>query len=356
MEVQEGTLAQKEASAKPTAYGQNCRTLAGGWQGAGRGRVRKGSRMSQQEGIGTPNQWAIKTLGSDVPPGWRAFAQALQQLCQHLFQENSPGSADTSFTQEKAARQLNTASSCLSRFLNAKTIPSLRVTQHLYDIACAAAGGEDRVGITLKELTVMRSVAEAERHCTKCKVRQEQAVLCSPQISKAAAAEREEAGGKGEEGEDAGTAEVEALREEVAMLRAAVAGLKASQVGLPARLAAPTSSAPPPVPRRKGDRRRMHNDMAAVRQLASQAGQLQNSSPHGMAIKMLSQTVEALSPLETAGLLNLLRKQQQHELADNLLHVYGRDQEVENVMHAALTLHQHGLSDDAGELLRAAVG
>ncbi|MEU5363101.1 hypothetical protein ABZ354_06300 [Streptomyces sp. NPDC005925] len=312
--------------------------------------------MSQHGDARMPNQWAIKTLSSDVPPGWRAFAQALQGLCQHLSLDNSSGSTYTPFTQEKAARQLNTASSCLSRFLNAKTVPSLRITQHLYDVACAAAGGGDRVGISLEELTMMHSRAEAERRCANCKVRRGQTESLLPQFSEAAPPQRGDDGDEEGKDEDAEEVKVETLREEVAMLRAAMAGLKASRAGLPARLAARTPPPPPPVRRNKGDRRRMRNDTAAVHQLAIQAGQLQSSSPHGLAIKVLSQTTEALSPLETAGLLVLLRQQQQHELADNLLHVYGRDSEAEHVIHAALTLHEHGLPNDAGKLLRAAVG
>jgi hypothetical protein len=43
------------------------------------------------------------------------------------------------------------------------------------------------------------------------------------------------------------------------------------------------------------------------------------------------------------------------DLADNLIHVYGRDQGREDVLNVALALHEEGAPDDAGAVLHAAL-
>jgi hypothetical protein len=51
----------------------------------------------------------------------------------------------------------------------------------------------------------------------------------------------------------------------------------------------------------------------------------------------------------------MLRQQRQDHLADNLIHIYGRDQEDRDVMHVAMELHDQGAISDAGAVLRAAL-
>jgi hypothetical protein len=51
----------------------------------------------------------------------------------------------------------------------------------------------------------------------------------------------------------------------------------------------------------------------------------------------------------------LLRQRQHDELADNLIHVYGRDQGDQDVLRVVLALHQQGAFDDAGAILHAAL-
>ncbi|BDH03603.1 hypothetical protein HEK131_08300 [Streptomyces seoulensis] len=194
------------------------------------------------------------------------------------------------------------------------------------------AGGEKRVGISLPELRKLRRQAEAERRCSDCAT-----------LRTRTAPSRQ--------AEDDRTL----LRQEVNRLRAAVANLKESRAGLRARLAVRASSTPLPVPRRRGDRQQLANDKAAVRQLASRAQDVHAADSPAAALIMLRQTAEALSPLEMAGLLLLLRKQEQDDLADDLIRIYGRDQDIHEVMHAALSLHEQGALGDAGELMRAAV-
>ncbi|MET8246182.1 hypothetical protein ABZV31_18205 [Streptomyces sp. NPDC005202] len=288
-----------------------------------------------------------KELSSDVPPGKRAFARTLQALCRQLLPDETTRAAGKPLTQENAAKRLHSNPSSLSRFLSARTVPSLEFAEHLYKQACADAGGEDLVDTSVDELRALHSQAVAERRCRKCAKLSAKADLLTQQLEEAAttcAALRQEA------------AELESLRKEVAALRSAVSELKAARAGLRARLAVRAASTPLPVPGRRGDRQRMHNDVAAVRQLASQAEKLQGSGREGAALTLLCQTTEALSPVEMAGVLALLRKQQRDDLADNLIHIYGRDQRDQDVMHASLALHEQGSPDDAGALLRAALG
>ncbi|MGW0764005.1 hypothetical protein [Streptomyces sp. NPDC002676] len=279
------------------------------------------------------NKWATKQLSSDVPPGWRAFALTLQGLCQHLLPDPpAAGLPHKRLTQAMAAKRLHSNTSSLSRFLSARTVPSWEFAEYLHKEACVDAGGEDRVGIGLDKLREYHGKAEAERRCSDCPILRTR-MEPSQQTAE----------------------DLALLRQEVSKLRASVADLKASRAGLRARLAVRASSTPLPVPRRRGDRQRLDNDKAAVRQLASRAQDVHAADSASAALIMLCQTTESLSPLEMAGLLLLLRKQQQDDLADNLIRIYGRDQDIHEVMHAALSLHEHGAVDDAGELLRAAV-
>ncbi|MGW5044595.1 hypothetical protein [Streptomyces griseoluteus] len=282
------------------------------------------------------NTWAVKQLRDDTPPGWRDFAIALQRLCQQLLPDARAGLPHTPLTQEMAAKRLLTNSSSLSRFLSARTVPMPDFTERLYKEACADAGGEGSIGIGLPDLRKLRLQAEAERRCASCSIRQ---VRTKPS----------------QQAEEEDRALLLRERQEVKKLRAAVADLKESRAGLRARLAVRASSTLLPVPRRRGDRQQLANDKAAVRQLASRAQDVHAADSPTAALIMLRQTTEALSPLEMAGLLLLLRKQNQDDLADGLIHIYGRDQDVHEVMHAALSLHEQGAVDDAGELMRAAV-
>ncbi|OOQ52218.1 hypothetical protein AFM16_14965 [Streptomyces antibioticus] len=69
-------------------------------------------------------------------------------------------------------------------------------------------------------------------------------------------------------------------------------------------------------------------------------------------LSLLHHTVRTLSHAEIASLMCLLRHQQERELADNLIHIYGRDQSHQDVIQVALHLHERGAPDDAGTLLR----
>ncbi|TQE29367.1 XRE family transcriptional regulator [Streptomyces ipomoeae] len=269
--------------------------------------------------------WIEKELSSDVSPGRRALAMALRDLCRYLRPERSAKPGNKELTQTEAAKRLHSNPSSLSRFLGGKRVPGPEFIETLYKEACSAAGDDRALSITLDELKALRLRAVAERRCSKC-----------ADLSKR-------------------TAELASLKREAATLRAAVTELSAAKAGLQARLAAQASLAPPPVPRRRGDRRRSQKNVSAARQVAARAEELDRGGRQDAALTLLRQTTEVLSPAETAVVLLALRQQQQNRLADNLIHIYGRDQGDRNVIQVALELHEQGAEGDAGAVLRAAV-
>ncbi|MGW3860539.1 hypothetical protein ACWEDZ_03515 [Streptomyces sp. NPDC005047] len=217
----------------------------------------------------------------------------------------------------------------------------------LHREASRDAGGDHMVGITLDALRLLHKKAEAERHRFG---NAESAAEIDALNQRLRAAESECTALRQE------LEELTTLREEVTSLRAAIEDIEAAGAGFQTRLATQGASSLPPVPRRRGDRRQMRRDVSAVRTLAAQAGELDAEGRSEIALRLLRRSSkEVLSPLETAGLLLLLRQQQQDELADNLIHVYGRDEGDREVLHVALTLHEQGSSGDAGAILHAAL-
>ncbi|HCT76131.1 MAG TPA: hypothetical protein DGG94_09570 [Micromonosporaceae bacterium] len=125
--------------------------------------------------------------------------------------------------------------------------------------------------------------------------------------------------------------------------------------GLEARLAAGAANAAPlPVPAANGDRQRKANEVALARQLADKAATLRDQGEEDAALSLLRETSDVLSPLECAATLVLLRQQHEAELAETLIQIYGRDQTKHRVILAALELHEFGLPDDVGAMLRSA--
>ncbi|MFF0017090.1 hypothetical protein [Streptomyces sp. NPDC005374] len=268
--------------------------------------------------------WTDKVIRRDVPPGRKALAVALQVLARHLKKDPKEGGKPP--TQKEAANRLITSESSLSRFLQGRYVPDLSVVNALYAAACADAGSPDRVGVTRGELNEVHARAEAERRCRRC-----------ASLSK----------------------DTELARAEADALRRQLKEAKNTKAGLQARLITLSRPTPLPVPRRRRDRQRMTRDTGAARQVAQRVRDLQNLGAHGeeLALTLLRQTTtEVLSPVETAFTLASLRAEEQHQLADNLIHIYGRDQPDQDVMNIALALHELGLAADAGAILRSAVG
>ncbi|MFE1752733.1 hypothetical protein ACFW88_19680 [Streptomyces anandii] len=298
--------------------------------------------------------WVNKQFHEGAGPHMRSLAEALQALCRCL----SPDERDERtgkrkrLTQARAAARIPCTDSCLSRYLTGKSLPAREIIEKLHAEACRDAGGEEFVNVTLDELQLLHDQAELERRCRGCTDLTSDVNTLKAQLSEAeneCSALRQKV-----QEQEAELSELAALRK-TASRAAAAREFEAARAGSQARPGARTSPGPLPVPRRRRDRQRMPRDVAAVRSLTEQARRLDTEGRHGAALTLLRRSAEVLNPLETAGVLLLLREQQHDDLADNLIHVYGRDQEERSILHLALSLHEQGSADDAGAILQAAL-
>jgi hypothetical protein len=227
--------------------------------------------------------------------------------------------------------------------------------ERLYKEACsdAAAYGQD-VGITRDDLLDLRTRAARERRgCRQC-------VELRKRIDSLARATNLtcpscDARQQHRQAEDA--AQVTALKNQVAALRATVREMRTTEAGLQARLAAAQAARTLlPVPHQTRDRQQSKKEEAVAQQLARQARELDSTGKPNLALTLLRQgTTELLTPTETAHVMVELRRHERNHLADNLIHVYGRDQGDRHVMAVALELHEEGAVEDAGAILRAAL-
>ncbi|MGW0597572.1 helix-turn-helix domain-containing protein [Streptomyces sp. NPDC002776] len=295
-----------------------------------------------------------KGFHEDVPLRKRQLALALRALCRLLSRQGSDAPGSSSPTQAEAAERLGCTADSLSRYLNSPRVPPERFVEDLLREASAdaAMSGQD-VGVTRDELLALRASAEGERRgCKLCIELGERLDSLTQQVnapcSTCAGRQREL---------DARAAQLTALRGEVATLRAAVLELETVEAGLQARLAmAKASRTPLPVHRHRRDRQRSTKEVIAARQLAAQAEALDTAGKQDSALTLLRQgAVEVLSPAETAFVIVELRQHKRDHLADNLIHVYGRDQTDRHVLAVALVLHDEGAVEDAGAVLHAAL-
>lgn len=310
------------------------------------------------EGSGSRTHgWLEKELPDDGRrPRKRELALALRTLFLMLNTEESTDSGGRPLTQAEVAELLHSNPTSVSRFASLDPrVPSPAFIEDLYKAACvAAAASGQAVGIALEAVQTLRALADAETRgrCQNCAVLSRRIDSLTQQLSAACpsceAYERQQI---------ADAAQLRALKGEVAAMRAAVQEMETTEAGLRARLAmAKASRTPLPVPSRRRDRQRSEKERAAARQLAAQAGELEGAGKEDWALSLLRHgTTELLSPSETALVMLELRHQERDRLADDLIHVYGRDQEDRYVMAVALELHEEGAVNDAGAILRAAL-
>ncbi|MEU3523296.1 hypothetical protein AB0E62_05415 [Streptomyces sp. NPDC038707] len=317
-----------------------------------------------------------KEFKEGVRPRKRQLGLALRALCR-LLRSGDPGeSGRRPLKQAEAAQRLNCTANELSRYLSDSRIPPQDFLECLHKEAGtdAAADGQD-VGITLEALLGLRTGALAEQqgceHCLAMSERVDALIkqskapcpgcMAHEQQQEARLRQRKRLAARLRSARREGVR----LRMEIADLKVTVADLKselaeklASEAGPGERpVAAQGAGAQLPVPRRPGDRQLSARDVSAARQLVAQAEELDRSGREDLAFILLRQsTTELLSPAETALVIVKLRYRQQDRLADDLIHVYGRDQENQDVMAVALELHEKGAPDDAGAVLRAALG
>ncbi|MGW4875674.1 hypothetical protein ACWEPI_03810 [Streptomyces sp. NPDC004262] len=296
-----------------------------------------------------------KGFADDVPPRKRRLALALRALSRLLKTQNPDKPAGTCATQAEAAKRLGCTADSLSRYLNRPRVPARNFVELLHKEASADAAldGQD-VTIGLDDLLALRASAAGERlGCELCvelggridSLTQQLETPCSECAAR-------------QQVKDEQAVQLEALRGEVAALRAAVQEMETVEAGLRARLAmAKASRAPLPVPSQGGDRQRSKKEVAVARQLAAQARSLDGAGRPDSALTLLRQsTTELLTPVETALVVLELRRDERNHLANDLIHVYGRDQEdPRHAMAVSLELNEEGAFDDAGAVLRAAL-
>ncbi|MDQ0748735.1 hypothetical protein QF034_002966 [Streptomyces africanus] len=300
--------------------------------------------------------WLDRPLNDSSRPRKRELALAIRSLCRILRAEDPAKSGEGPPSQAEVAKRLHSNATSLSRFVSPHhpRVPNPRFLEDLHKAASAdAAASGQEVGLSLAALQALRASADGEkRGCKGCVELGVRIDSLTHQLSAPCPActayqqEREE-----------NAAQLAARKGEVTTLRAAIQAMQTTEADLRASLAmAKASRTPLPVPHRQRDRQRSKKEVAVARQLAAQAGDLDSAGKQDAALTILRQgTTELLSPTETALVIVELRQQERDHLADNLIHVYGRDQEDRHVMAVALKLHEEGAADDAGSVLRAAL-
>ncbi|MFI1854914.1 hypothetical protein [Streptomyces sp. NPDC020480] len=257
-------------------------------------------------------------LSDETPPGRRALAQMVNHLFQHL------GTA----TLKEAAELMTshgypTDKSRLSRYRSGKNRPPEEFLVALHAVAVERAGGEGAVGFSVYDVLEVRAAAET-KPCNVC-----------PTLY----------------------GRIRRIRNRNRRLLRDNRHLFWAKAGLEEELAdVRKNTTPLPVPPQRGDRQRAARDVAAARQLAAMTADLDEATSPDAAVAVLRQTAEVLTPLESAASVALLRGEHRDELADTLITMYGRDHPEKDVIRAALKLHEYGMTDDAGTMLRAAAG
>ncbi|MGP2439691.1 hypothetical protein [Streptomyces sp. JW3] len=310
--------------------------------------------MAQRSSSRPPFAWTEKDFGEDVLPDKRRLAAALQEICRHLVVTTPEGVTPARPTQAQAAKYLHVSETTLLRYLKGERVPPEKGAARIYDTACRDAGGGQKLGITKRKLLELRARAEQER-CANCS-RSRDAVRAAGQKLRALQETHEEFERSAAEQDQ----ELRNLRQHATALKQEMQLMKAAQP-IPASEAGPRKSpmaARPatllPVPRRQGDRQQSKNEALAARSVGRRAEELLHGGRPDSILALLRHTAEAYAPLEMALLVRLLRTREQAELADNLVHIYARDRTDQDVVRAALMLHEHQAVTDAEALLRTA--
>ncbi|GAB2775809.1 hypothetical protein [Streptomyces daliensis] len=124
-------------------------------------------------------------------------------------------------------------------------------------------------------------------------------------------------------------------------------GAVADKDGSPAHL---------PVPRTAGDRQVNASGVPSAQQFADRAAELLAQGLPDAALAAMREATEALTAAESAAALILLRAEDQTELAETFLHIFGRQQPDKEVMRMALGLIvEYDSPHDAGAVLKAAL-
>jgi transcriptional regulator with XRE-family HTH domain len=310
--------------------------------------------MAARSNSRRPFAWTEKELDEDVLPDRRKLAEALQAVCRYLVITTPEGQTPTHPTQAQAAKYLHVSETTLTRYLQGQRVPPEKVAAAIFDTACRDAGGSENVGVTKRRFLELRARAEQER-CANCS-RQRDAVRAAGQKLRALQDSNEQL----ERSAAEQARELGVLRQRAAALKQETQRVKATPP-IPVGEAGPRKvrgAARPatllPVPRLRGDRQQSKNGASTARSVGRRAEELLRGGRPDITLALLRHTAEAYTPLEVALLVALLRTQGQDELTDNLVHIYARDRNDQDVVRAALVLHEQRAIADAEALLRTA--
>lgn len=246
-------------------------------------------------------------ISAGLPPGRQALAGAIAELYRHLAVATLTEAAEL-----LASRNWRKGPSEISRYRSGKRKPPLGFVKLLHALAIERAE-RGAVRLSLAELLEIHSAAEP-RLCR----------TCTP------------------------------LRKENERLRRQYGRLLPEQDHQSPTVGRPGTT-PLPVPSGLGDRQRSARDLAAARQVAATAANFHESGQTSYAVSWLQDASTSLTPLECAASIALLR-QQEARLADTAIGIHGRNRTEKDVIRIALELHELGLPDDAGAILRASIG
>ncbi|MER6166795.1 hypothetical protein [Streptomyces violaceorubidus] len=298
--------------------------------------------------------WTAKELNEDVLPDRRLLAAALQEVCRHLVVPDTEGQMTTHPTQAQAAAYLHVSETTLTRYLQGQRVPPEKGAAAIFDTACRDAGGSQNVGITRERFLELRLRAEQER-CANCSRLREAARAAGQKLRALQDTTDRLERTAAEQGR-----ELRKLRQHAAFLKKEARSEKTAQP-TPAGKAGPRkvrgATRPAtvlPVPRRQGDRQQSKNGDLAARSIGRRAEELLHGGRPDSTLALLRHTAEVCTPLEVASLVALLRTEGQDELTDNLVHIFARDRDDQDVMQAALVLLEQRATADAEALLRTA--
>lgn len=306
-----------------------------------------------------PFAWTKKDFPDDVLPDMRRLAVALQEICRYFVIKSADGAALTHPTQAQAADHLKVSETTLTRYLRGQRVPPDTTAHLIFETACRDAGGEQNLPVTRKRLLELHANAEQER-CGNCSRHREAEHAALEQLralneTQGALLERQKALESRAAQDSAELRELRrraaTLKREARLKRGAQPVTEADSSIVP--LAAQTATLLP-VPRRGRDRQQIKNETAAARLITRRAEELLRAGRQDNTLALLRHTAEAYTPVELASMVALLRQREQHKLADNLVHIYGRDRTDHDVVQTALQMHEHGVVKDAETLLRTA--
>ncbi|MFI7391462.1 hypothetical protein [Streptomyces tendae] len=301
-----------------------------------------------------PFAWAAKKLNEEVLPDRRLLAAALQEVCRHLVVTDGEGQTPTHPTQAQAAAYLHVSETTLTRYLQGQRVPPEKGAATIFDTACKDAGGSQNIGITRERFLELRLRAERER-CANCS-RHRDAERAAGQKLRAL----QDTNDQLERSMTERNRELRKLRQHAAALKqeakrqGTAPPTQAREAGPHGVRGATRPASVLPVPRRRGDRQQSTIGSLAARNVGRRAEELLHGGRPDSTLALLRHTAEACTPTEVALLVALLRVQGQDEITDNLVHIYARDRDDQDVMQAALVLLEQRAAADAEALLRTA--